>query len=139
MKKFMAKKILFVCIGNSCRSQIAEGISKKMFKGNYIVESAGISPAGFVADNTKKVLEENNIPSDTLYSKGFEGVSFDMADYLVILDSSIDCNAFPSKKCVKWDIPDPIGYPIEFYRKVFSTLYDKIQTLLKSLKEENDD
>ncbi len=132
----MDKTLVFVCIGNSCRSQIAEAIARsKNFK-NLKIESAGVHPAGFIAENTISILKENKLETKNPFSKGFDMLPFKKADYLVILDKRIECSVFPHKTCIKWDIEDPIGMSIKKYRKIFKILNKKINDLLKSIKEE---
>src|SRR5438132_13276856 len=68
------KRVLFVCIGNSCRSQMAEGFARAY--GSDVMEphSAGLSPAAIVSPLTEKVMLEKNVDVSQHYPKGLEGV-----------------------------------------------------------------
>ncbi|MFN4182408.1 MAG: arsenate reductase ArsC [bacterium] len=67
-------RILFLCVGNSCRSQMAEGFARKLVGGKYEVYSAGSCPAGFVAPLAIEVMNEKGIDISGQYSKGVEEI-----------------------------------------------------------------
>src|ERR1700676_3620098 len=69
------KRVLFVCIGNSCRSQMAEGFARAYGSDVMLARSAGLSPALMIAPLTKQVLTEKNINIEDQFPKGLDMVS----------------------------------------------------------------
>src|SRR2546421_10603637 len=79
------KRVLFVCIGNSCRSQMAEGFARAYGSDVMAARSAGLSPATVIAPLTRKGLAERNNRIDVQFPKGLDEVSrekFDMGGNL---------------------------------------------------------
>ena len=69
--------ILFLCVGNSARSQIAEGLAREMLPSNFIVESAGSSPAGYIHEEAIITMKEIGIDISNQSSKSFEDLHDD--------------------------------------------------------------
>jgi len=129
-------KIVFLCTGNSIRSQIAEAITKHLSKelGKDVeVFSAGSDPAGYIHALAKKVLEEVGIDTSGLYSKGIEEVPVHEADLIITLCDSAkkSCPKVPGAKVVHWSIPDPAGRGLFAFRWVRDELYRRIKLILK--------
>lgn len=103
------KGILFLCTGNSCRSQMAEGFTKKMFPKNMEIFSAGLEPKG-VHPMAVKVMQEVGIDISRQRSKNISEVPIDKIDLVVTLcgDTAERCPVFPGKvKRIHWEIEDP--------------------------------
>lgn len=130
------QSILFVCIGNACRSQMAEGWAKHMSKDNLRAYSAGSHPAGFVAEKTVLVMKEKAIDISKHYSKGIVDLPKIQFDYVVTMGCGDACPLVPAKKRFDWKIPDPIGHPIEYYREVRDLVEEKVRAMMEELKEE---
>jgi len=75
--------ILFVCVGNSCRSQMAEALANRLGNGRVRAWSAGSSPLGRIVPETLEVLEEKGIAADGLWSKSLRDVPVDDMDIVV--------------------------------------------------------
>lgn len=105
----MKKRILFVCTGNSARSQLAEAIVNRDYGDQYIAYSAG-SSSKKIDPRTFKTLEAHGYPTDNMRSKAldtFDGKEF---DYLITLCTSAhsECAAIPGvKEMLSWDVPQP--------------------------------
>lgn len=105
----MKKSVLFLCAGNSARSQIAEALLKKQASEYFNVFSAGTSPEG-IDPRTIDVLQRFNIPTQGLRSKSiaeFEGKTF---DFVITLcgRAKQECNHFPQAgEMIFWDFDDP--------------------------------
>ena len=102
-------RILFVCTGNSCRSQMAEALSNHFFKDKIEAFSAGLEPKG-VHPLAKKVLEEMGIETHNLRSKSlseFDNWEFDMV--VTLCDSAKEnCPYFPNARAhIHAPFPDP--------------------------------
>lgn len=129
-----APKLLFVCIGNSCRSQISEGFARHLGAGLVEAFSAGSRPAGFVAPGAIETMREKGIDISQNASKSvedFRGMSF---DYVITMGCGDACPWVPAKHRLDWQIPDPIGKSPEFFREVRDLIESKIKSLLDGFK-----
>jgi len=132
-------KILFVCIGNMCRSQMAEGFARSIGGDMVEVYSAGTAPTGMLSPEAVEVMREKGIDISGHYSKGIDEVPLDEMDVVVSMGC---CSAgelcplgFEGKK-VDWVVEDPIGKPIEFFRRVRDGIEEKVRSLLDQLWRE---
>ena len=126
--------IVFVCIGNSCRSQMAEGFAKKFGKGLVEVDSAGTNHAGWIVDGTYEVMGEKGIDMKGHQSKGVDFEKFKGFDYIINIGGD-PRSAVPSGFSGvyrEWKVKDPYGHSIEYYRKI----RDEIEGLVQDLIEE---
>jgi len=103
------KGILFLCTGNSCRSQMAEGFAKKMLPKNMEIFSAGLEPKG-LHPMAVKVMQEVGIDISQQESKNISEIPIDKIDLLVTLcgDAAERCPVFPGKvERIHWALEDP--------------------------------
>ena len=133
----MLKKILFICVENSCRSQMAEGIAKHLGKGIFEVYSAGSKPKGEVDPSAIKVMQEIGVDISSYKSKGFNEVPIRDFDYVITLGCKDICPFFPAEKHIEWHIDDPKGKDIDSFRKTRDTLKYRIEQLIKDTYHEN--
>ena len=124
------RKILFVCVENSCRSQMAEGFAKKHGGDKIEAFSAGSKPAGIVSPDAIKVMKEIGIDISDQTSKGFELLPYNKFDYIVTMGCQDTCPYFPAQKKVEWQIEDPKGKGTEVFRKVRDEIGSKVKELL---------
>ena len=106
------KKILFLCTGNSCRSQIAEGLAKSIFDSTYQIESAGTEIHG-VNPNAIKTLKEINIDISSYKSKSISLNQLNRFDLVITLcgDAKDKCPVLSyGIKHVHWDLRDPAKF-----------------------------
>lgn len=133
-----AKKILFVCVGNACRSQMAEGFARHYGKGVIEVESAGTAAAGWIAPLTREVMSERGIDIEGQSSKQLIPKMIDEADMVITLGCcSADemCPVTYHGAKIDWDIKDPIGRPIEEYRKARDDIERRVKDLIETLRQ----
>jgi len=126
------KKILFACVGNCCRSQMAEGFAKKIAGDKFEICSTGSHPAGYVHPDAIAGMKEIGIDISSQYSKGFDQVPSDL-DYVITMGCGGECPLVAAKERQDWQIPDPIGRGIEFFREVRDDLRAKIEQLLATI------
>jgi arsenate reductase len=126
------KKILFVCIENSCRSQMAEGFAKKLGQGKIEAKSAGSNPSGMVDKMAIKVMNEKGIDISGQKSKGFDDLKEKKFDYVITMGCGDVCPFVPAKHRIEWDIPDPKGKSIE----IFGPVRDEIERKVKEFIDE---
>jgi len=125
--------ILFLCIGNACRSQIAEGFGRALNPGDLEIFSAGSHPAGFVAEKAIEVMREKGIDISGQQSKGFTALARREFDYVITMGCGDACHFAPAKERIDWKIEDPIGKPIETFRRVRDEIEVKFRNLLAKL------
>ncbi len=123
-------KILFVCIENSCRSQMAEGFARFFGKGKIEVFSAGSRPSGNVNHKAVEVMKEIGIDIGRQESKGFDALPYKEFDLLVTMGCGDECPFVPAKKRIDWKITDPKGKPVESFREVRDQIKEKVLNLL---------
>lgn len=129
----MKKKILFVCIENSNRSQMAEAFAR-INDGGIEAYSAGSKPSGII--NTKAVAAMKEIGYDLTRhrSKSLDQIKhFAPFDVVITMGCGDACPWMPAKKFVDWDIPDPREMDENNFRLVRDLIKNKVGDLLASL------
>lgn len=126
-------KILFVCIGNACRSQMAEGFAKAMSGEKIEVFSAGSRPAGFVSADAIRAMQEIGIDISKQFSKGVPQLPPERFDAIVTMGCGDACPQIPAKRRYDWQIPDPIGESAETFRNVRDQIQKQVEKLLKEI------
>ena len=135
--------ILFLCVGNSARSQIAEGLANDMFGNNHIIRSAGSCPIGKVNEHALIALEDIGIDISSYKSKAIEDLDKDFInnlDFVITLCAEEVCPVLPSKaKLLHWVNEDPVNDKLnEVQSKIaFSKTRDNIFNLLKKFMIDN--
>jgi protein-tyrosine-phosphatase len=128
------KKILFVCVENSCRSQMAEGFARKLGAGVIEAESAGSKPSGKVNPLAVEFMRERGIDLSVHKSKGLDQVAVDGWDYVVTMGCGDACPFVRSKSREDWSLPDPKKLSPDEFRKVRDRIEAKVAALLERLK-----
>jgi len=129
------KKILFVCVENAGRSQMAEAFAKKFGSDEFAVSSAGNKPAERVNPVVAEVMMEKGIDISTNRPKMLTFQMAQDADLIVTMGCN-DQGVCPGpffKSTIDWKIEDPKGKPIESVREI----RDEIEQLVKELVEKN--
>ena len=122
--------ILFVCVANSCRSQMAEAIAKSLTKGQWDVWSAGSNPSGQVHPVATQLMAELRLDLRTHRSKGVDQVPQQQWDYVVTMGCGDRCPTVNAKTRLDWDVPDPVGLPLEEARKIREQIAAQVRQLL---------
>ncbi|MEQ1949461.1 MAG: hypothetical protein ABL995_19880 [Bryobacteraceae bacterium] len=125
-------RVLFVCIGNSCRSQMAEGFAKAYGADIVAARSAGLSPATTIATMTKQVLGEHNIRIDDHFPKGMEIAMREPAD--LVVNMSGHPLQLRGTRVIEWRVQDPIGMKESVYREVASQIESLVMRLILDLR-----
>jgi len=128
------KRVLFVCIGNSCRSQMAEAFAKAYGSDVMEVQSAGVSPATTISPLTRHTLAERNLSIDGHFPKGLDLIRSQPFDMVVNM-SGIPV-VLPGARILDWVVPDPIGQRDEVYRAVATQLEGLVMRLILELRTE---
>jgi arsenate reductase len=128
-------KILFVCIGNSCRSQMAEAYANQFGDGRVQAFSAGSHPLGAIAAETYEVMREEGISLEGQSSKGVREVPVGEMDIVVGMGIEVACPVPADFKgrVVEWHVPDPYGHNLETFRDVRDVIEGQVVALLAEL------
>ncbi len=127
-------KILFVCTGNSCRSQMAEGLARRFGGDKIAVFSAGSHPAAQVSPEAIAVLREKGIDISAQRPKSVTEFAGQKFDFIITLCDSAQqaCPFFPGAgQRLHWSIQDPHGRGVEAFRKARDDIKRRIISLLK--------
>ena len=129
-------KILFVCVGNSCRSQMAEAFANHLGNGKVLASSAGSAPLGTVIPETHEVMTEKGISLEGQWSKGIRDVAVAEMDAVVSMGCDVRCPVPAGFKgrVIEWNIPDPFGRDLEFFRGVRDRTERQVRALLEELQ-----
>ncbi len=127
------KRVLFVCIGNSCRSQMAEGFANAYGGDILLAASAGLSPAGLVQPLTIQVLAERNVHIEHQFPKGMEILAREQFD-VVINMSGQKLPPIPGARVRDWPVRDPIGQKPEIYKAVAEQVEALVMRLILELR-----
>lgn len=126
------KRVLFVCIGNSCRSQMAEGFARKLGGEAFAIQSAGLSPAAIVQEETHRTMNARGIELQGQFPKGIELLTREPFDVI------INMSGHPLPRMVgrveDWPVKDPIGLSEEVYETVADQIEQRVMRLLLDLR-----
>jgi len=129
------QRVLFVCVGNACRSQMAEGFARAYGQDVLKPESAGLAPAMLVPPETRQAMAEKNIDLSTHFPKPVTLFPSDHFDLVVNL-SGQPLRAFPAAS--EWKVRDPIGGTPEQYRAVRDQIEALVMKLIVQLRRKNE-
>src|SRR3954468_21576776 len=98
------KRVLFICIGNACRSQMAEAFARAYGSADVAVYSAGLSPATSLPPLTRKMLNEKNISSEGQFPKGLEAFAGESFEVVVNLSGERLPSTVSAARLVEWSV-----------------------------------
>jgi arsenate reductase len=127
-------KVLFVCMGNCVRSQMAEAIARHSAPDIIEAESAGVSPLGFIDNTTQRVLSERGISFEGQVSKGLRTHTLKKPDLIVNMSGVPGASLFAGKKFEDWRVQDPFGEDIEVHRLVCDDVEARTNDLAARLR-----
>ena len=117
-------RLLFVCVGNTCRSQMAEAVAKHM---GHEAQSAGTSPGSAVAQNAIKVTGEIGIDMSGQYPKSVDDIDTTGSDRIISMGCGVECPALSIDD--DWGLEDPVGRGETFYRKTLEEIKQRLIAL----------
>ena len=134
----MSHVVLFLCVANSARSQMAEGLARAMDLDGFEVHSAGSDPA-VVNPLAVRALNERSIPADGQFSKGLDEVPIDRVRTVITLCEEEVCPNLPdSATHLHWPMPDPAAATgsederLESFRKVRDMIDERLRGWLRA-------
>jgi arsenate reductase len=133
------KRVLFLCIGNACRSPMAEGFANNYGKGWLTAYSAGSKPTGIIMPNTIEVMREKGIDIAHQRSKGVSEINLLLMHWIVILEETLE-GLIPGdsmeSEVLHWFVPDPVGHPIDTYRGVRDEIETRVLEFIELVQRE---
>ncbi|HEV8271833.1 MAG TPA: arsenate reductase ArsC [Chitinophagaceae bacterium] len=130
----MKKKLLFVCVENSNRSQMSQAFAKIIGRENVEAYSAGSKPSGVVNPKAITAMKELGYDLSKHESKSLKEVEqFAPFDAVVTMGCGDVCPWMPAKKFIDWEIPDPKNMDPAEFNKVRDLIKNKVRDLLSSI------
>jgi len=129
------KKVLFVCVENSCRSQMAEAFGK--IHGQGVIEScsSGSRPSGVVNEKAIATMADIGYDLAPHSSKSMEDIPQVEFDYVVTMGCGDECPYVQTKNREDWQIPDPKHMEAAEFRQVRDTIEEKVIGLIEEIKD----
>ena len=131
-------RVLFICIGNSCRSQMAEGFARHHHSDIIYAYSAGVMPASIVQPETISVMAEKGVSIESQWPKPIRDVEWNSADLVINMSGTGILQLLPGYHGgnLIWNVEDPIGRPLKKYRAVRDQIEDLIHDLRETLSRQ---
>ncbi|MBI5705706.1 MAG: arsenate reductase ArsC [Armatimonadetes bacterium] len=134
--------VLFVCVHNSGRSQMAEALLRHLAarRGIAVVStSAGTMGAGSLNPAAVQAMEEIGIPMEGQHPKQLNQTLADSADRIISMGCGVDADACPARFLVTedWGLDDPAGQPIEAVKAIRDQIRERMEKLLDEIQQKN--
>jgi arsenate reductase (thioredoxin) len=128
-------KVLFVCLGNACRSQMAEAFVRHLSPSRVQAFSAGCIALGHIPPGTYAAMEEKGISLDGQWSKGLGAVPVEEMDAVVTMGAGANWPLPPTfrGRLIAWEIPDPFGGSAETFRGSRDVIEKHVRELLDEI------
>ena len=128
-----APEVLFVCVQNAGRSQMAAGLADLLSGGRVRVSSAGSEPAETLNPAVVEAMAELNIDLSREFPKPLSGAAVRSADVVITMGCGDACPIYPGKRYEDWELEDPAGKSIDAVRRIRDEIEARVRTLLGEL------
>ncbi|HEV2686255.1 MAG TPA: arsenate reductase ArsC [Actinomycetota bacterium] len=125
--------ILFVCVHNAGRSQMAAAFAEEMSHGDVEVMSAGSEPADQLNPAVLEAMAEVGLDLSARTPQLLSDAAVKEADVVITMGCGDACPIYPGKRYEDWDLTDPAGQPVEIVRGIRDEIRDRVEKLLASL------
>ena len=125
-------EVLFVCIHNAGRSQMAAALLERHAAGRVVVRSAGSAPGDDLNPAVVEVMAEVGIDlrATGAHPKKLTDAAVEASDVVITMGCGDECPFYPGKRYVDWDLDDPAGLPVEAVRPIRDEIDRRVQSLL---------
>ncbi len=123
-------ELLFVCVQNAGRSQLAAALAEHLSAHRVHVRSAGSAPVAEINPLVVQVLAERGVSLTEAYPKPLSDSVVRAADVIITMGCGDACPVFPGKRYEDWDVLDPAGQPIETVREIRDDIQARVTALL---------
>ncbi len=125
--------VLFVCIQNAGRSQMAQALFERAAGGQHEARSAGSRPAEHVHPEVVEVMREIGIDVAGNVPHRLDGTDMEWADLVITMGCGDECPYVPGKRYLDWELTDPSGQPLDVVRGVRDEIDRRVGALLEEL------
>lgn len=125
--------VLFVCVQNAGRSQLAAGILRQLAGEKVIVRTAGSAPAAEVRSAIVTALDEIGVTLGGEFPKPLTDEAVRAADVVVSMGCGDSCPIYPGRRYLDWDLDDPVGKPLRVIREIRDDIDRRVRALLPEL------
>ncbi|HEU6444210.1 MAG TPA: arsenate reductase ArsC [Gaiellaceae bacterium] len=126
-------RVLFVCVQNAGRSQMAEALFRRAAGSRHEARSAGSRPAERVHPEVAEVMLEAGIDVSREVPRKLERSDLEWADHVVTMGCGDECPVVPGKRYEDWELDDPAGRPLDEVRAVRDEIRRRVDELLRGL------
>lgn len=130
------KRVLFVCIGNSCRSQMAEAFARAYGSDVMIPASAGLTAASSIASDTMEAMHEKSIDLRDQFPKSLRHMSRAQFDLVINMSGMPLSDDLKSARVVDWEIPDPVLLPYDEHCEIRDLIERRVMQLILDLRRD---
>jgi arsenate reductase (thioredoxin) len=132
----MTPEVLFVCVHNAGRSQMAAGLLAKHADGRVRVRSAGSAPAEHVNPAVRQAMAEVGVDLSQAFPKPLTDEAVRAADVVITMGCGDTCPVFPGTRYLDWELDDPSGMTVEQVRPIRDEIDRRVRGLLAELLRE---
>ena len=125
--------VLFVCVHNAGRSQMAAALLEHRSEGRVLVRSAGSAPASEVNLAAVAVMEELGLDLTRAFPKPLTTEAVQASDVVITMGCGDACPVFPGKQYLEWVLDDPAGQDLDAVRRIRDDIDARVQALLREL------
>jgi protein-tyrosine-phosphatase len=126
-------EVLFVCVHNAGRSQMAAALLERSAAGRVVVRSAGSTPADEVNPSVVQAMAEIGLDISSEKPKGLTDDSVRGADVVITMGCGDACPIFPGKRYLDWELADPSGKTVDEVRPIRDEIDRRVRALLEEL------
>ena len=126
-------EVLFVCVHNAGRSQMAAGLLDHLADGRVAVLSAGSEPAGEINPVAVEAMAELGIDITRELPKRLTGEAVEAADVVITMGCGDACPIYPGKRYEDWELEDPAGKDLETVRRIRDEIAARVRALVAEL------
>jgi arsenate reductase (thioredoxin) len=128
-----APEVLFVCVHNAGRSQMAAGLLDQVAEGRVHVRSAGSDPADRLNPNVVTAMAEVGVNLEKEFPKPLTDEAVRAADAVITMGCGDACPIYPGKRYEDWELDDPAGQDLETVRRIRDQIAERVKALLGEL------
>ena len=128
-----AAEVLFVCVHNAGRSQMAAGLLEQLARGRVNVRTAGSDPADEINPVAVEAMAEVGVDLSREFPKPLTDDAVRAADVVITMGCGDACPIYPGKRYEDWELDDPAGKDLETVRRIRDEIEERVRSLLEEL------